>query len=155
MILNPNAGGSIRVSEIFDEVKTLNSTLKKDRLDTYKDAILYEYFSHMDTNKIRKFVNSSEARALVEAGALTPASLDRLDAKIHAPENSPAVKIGVMQAAKDADDELWDELVKARAEERRLMNELLQKYSGEVSPIADKAQEEIIAKYVPAEYKEV
>ena len=154
MILNPNKGASIKVSTIFDESQTLNTSLKKNRLDTYRDAILYEYFSHIDRTKLRKFVNSSEARALVEAGALTPSSLDRLDAKVHGGEVSSAQKIATFQAAKDANDELWDELVKARAEERRIMNELLQKYEGEVSPIADKAQEEILAKYVPAEYKE-
>ena len=144
MIINPNVNKfSFKpnyISSLFDESATLPGVLKNP--NQLKEAFIYDYISHKDPVKIYEFINSKEAKAMIEAGTITYDTLDKLSQK--ADDKKCGMNVAVCHVAKENNDELWDELIKARAEERRIMNELLSKYGNEVSPILDKAHEEII-----------
>nr|DAR38390.1 MAG TPA: hypothetical protein [Caudoviricetes sp.] len=136
-------------SSLFDESATIKHTLKNP--NQFKEAVIYEHMSHKTPATIKAFVNSSEAKAMVEAGSITYDTLDRLSRKADSDEG--CMKTAVCHIAKENDDDLWAELVKARAEERRIMNELMNKYRNEADPVALNARTEIIEKCIPSNYR--
>lgn len=153
MILqNPNTPiGKFSYSEsmIFSEGAELQVVLKNP--NQFREAVIYEHLSHLDPYKIKSFVNSREAKAMIEAGTITYDTLDRLQHKANVGNN--VVGTAVCHVAKENEDDLWDQLVAARAEERRIMNELLDKYRDRVETIATNAHNEIIEKCIPANFR--
>lgn len=136
-------------SQIFDENATLPGVLKNP--NQFREAVIFEHMSHKDPATLKMFVNSSEARAMIEAGSITYDTLDRLAKKANT--NNRVMNTAVCHVAKENEDDLWDQLVKARAEERRIMNELLEKYRSAVEPVCINAKSEIIEKCIPATYR--
>ena len=150
MILTNNKSTGFTYSSIvFDESATLPGVLKNP--NQFREAVIYEHMSHKDPATIKSFVNSSEAKAMVEAGSITYDTLDRLSKKANS--DTSVVNTAVCHVAKENDDDLWDQLVKARAEERRIMNELLDKYRADVEPVAINAKTEIIDKCIPSAFR--
>ena len=136
-------------SQIFDESASLPGVLKNP--NQFREAVIYEHMSHKDPATIKSFLRSTEARTMVEAGTITYDTLDRLSKKANTDDK--CVNTAVCHVAKENDDDLWDQLVQARAEERRIMNELLAKYRDDVEPIALNAKTEIIEKCIPSTYR--
>ena len=136
-------------SVVFDEAAELKVVLKNP--NQFREAVIYEHLSHMDPSKIKSFINSREAKAMIEAGTITYDTLDRLQHKANC--NDTAINTAVCHVAKENDDDLWDQLIAARAEERRIMNELLDKYRNEVETVATNARTEIIDKCIPASFR--
>ena len=150
MILNRNNQSGFKFNyTIFDESQTLPGVLKNP--NQFREAVIYEYMSHKDPATLKRFVNSSEAKAMIEAGTITYDTLDRLVKKANS--DNTVVNTAVCHVAKENEDDLWDQLVKARAEERRIMNELLDKYRKDVEPVAINAKSEIIEKCIPSNYR--
>lgn len=149
MILNsrPSAVKFNYTSQLFDESTSLPGVLKNP--NQFKEAVIYEHLSHLEPAKLKVFVNSAEAKAMVESGAITYDTLDRL---AHHGKGK-ILKTAVCHVAKENNDELFDELIKLRAEERRVMNELIAKYRDEIGDVADKATDEIIRTCIPAQYR--
>lgn len=135
---------------IFDENASLKVTLKNP--NRFREAVIYEHLSHLSPARIKSFIYSQEAKAMVEAGTITYDTLERLQKK--SDEKDKTIRTAVCDVAMGNDDELWNQLVAARAEERRIMNALLAKYQKEVDPLALNAREEIIKSCIPAEYQE-
>ena len=134
---------------IFDESVQIQGVLKNP--NQFREAVIFEHMSHKDPATIKSFCYSSEAKAMIESGAITYDTLDRLSKK--ADMDNKTINTAVCHVAKENDDDLWDQLVKARAEERRIMNELLEKYREEVGPIAINARTEIIEKCIPSRFR--
>lgn len=150
MILNTNKNNGVRFSyTIFDESETLPGVLKNP--NQLREAYIYEHLSHLDRCTLNKFLNSSEAKAMVEAGTITYDTLDRLQRVACGKDKT--MKTAICHIAKENDDDLWEELVKARAEERRIMNALIEKYRAAAQPVAYKAYNEIIESCIPSEYR--
>ena len=150
MILNRNSQNGFKFNyTVFDESQTLPGVLKNP--NQFREAVIYEYMSHKDPATLKRFVNSSEAKAMIEAGTITYDTLDRLAKKANS--DNTVVNTAVCHVAKENEDDLWDQLVKARAEERRIMNELLDKYRKDVEPVAINAKSEIIEKCIPSNYR--
>ena len=150
MILNRNNQSGFKFNyTIFDESQTLPGVLKNP--NQFREAVIYEHMSHKDPATLKRFVNSSEAKAMIEAGTITYDTLDRLAKKANS--DNTVVNTAVCHVAKENEDDLWDQLVKARAEERRIMNELLDKYRKDVEPVAINAKSEIIEKCIPSNYR--
>lgn len=147
MILNKNPQTGFKFS-LFDEDASINAVLKNP--NEFKEAVIFEYMSHKDPTTLRSFIHSPEAKAMIEAGAITYDTLDRLENKCRNPH---AMNAAICHVAKENEDELWDELIKVRAEERRLLNALRDKYADKVGPLANNARDEIIAKYIPDKFK--
>lgn len=99
-----------------------------------KQAIIYEALTHLSVDKLREFVGSDEAKVMLKKEVLTPEGLERLkDDHCHhhghhhgCPEGCSDMACCVV--AKENNDPLWDELVQARMQERRIMNDLMTKY---------------------------
>ena len=148
MILTNNKSTGFKHS-IFDESVEIQGTLKNP--NQFREAVIYEHMSHKDPATIKTFCNSSEAKAMVEAGTITYDTLDRLAKKANMDDK--VINTAVCHVAKENEDDLWDQLVKTRAEERRIMNELLDKYRADVGPIATNARTEIIEKCIPSKFR--
>ena len=137
-------------SFVFDENATLPGVVLKNP-NQFREAVIYEHMSHLDPSKLRNFVRSSEAKAMIEAGSISYDTLDRLIRKSDG--KADVINTAVCHMAKENEDDLWDKLVQARAEERRLMNELLDKYRKDAEPVAVNAKTEIIEKCIPSNYR--
>ena len=148
MILNNNQKSNFTYS-VFDESVEIKAVLKNP--NQFREAVIFEHMSHKDPATIKTFCNSTEARTMVESGAITYDTLDRLAQKANSDKG--VINTAVCHVAKENDDELWNQLVQARAEERRIMNELLDKYRKEVTPIATNARTEIIEKCIPSRFR--
>ena len=150
MILNRNNQSGFTFNyTIFDESQTLPGVLKNP--NQFREAVIYEHMSHKDPATLKRFVNSSEAKAMIEAGTITYDTLDRLAKKANS--DNTVVNTAVCHVAKENEDDLWDQLVKARAEERRIMNELLDKYRKDVETVAINAKSDIIESCIPKQYR--
>ena len=148
MILNNNKSSNFTYS-VFDESVEIKAVLKNP--NQFREAVIFEHMSHKDPATIKTFCNSTEARTMIEAGAITYDTLDRLSQKANSDKG--VINTAVCHVAKENDDELWNQLVQARAEERRIMNELLEKYRKEVGTIATNARTEIIEKCIPSRFR--
>lgn len=148
MILNNNQNYSFTHS-VFDESVEIKAVLKNP--NQFREAVIFEHMSHKDPATIKTFCGSTEARTMIEAGTITYDTLDRLAQKANSDKG--VINTAVCHVAKENDDELWNQLVQARAEERRIMNELLEKYRKEVEPVAINARTEIIEKCVPSRFR--
>ena len=148
MILNNNKSSNFTYS-VFDESVEIKAVLKNP--NQFREAVIFEHMSHKDPATIKTFCNSTEARTMIEAGAITYDTLDRLSQKANSDKG--VINTAVCHVAKENDDELWNQLVQARAEERRIMNELLEKYRKEVGTIATNAHTEIIEKCIPSRFR--
>lgn len=148
MILANNKSTGFKHS-IFDESVEIQGVLKNP--NQFREAVIFEHMSHKDPATIKTFCNSSEAKAMIEAGTITYDTLDRLAKKANM--DNRVINTAVCHVAKENEDDLWDQLVKARAEERRIMNELLDKYRADVGPIATNARTEIIEKCIPSKFR--
>ena len=63
------------------------------------------------------------------------------------------LKTTVCHMAKENGDPIWDEFVKARIQERRIMNDLLEKYGKDAKVIADNAEKEIVNASIPEYFR--
>ena len=150
MILNRNSQNGFKFNyTVFDESQTLPGVLKNP--NQFREAVIYEHMSHKDPATLKRFVNSSEAKAMIEAGTITYDTLDRLAKKANS--DNTVVNTAVCHVAKENEDDLWDQLVKARAEQRRIMNELLDKYRKDVETVAINAKSDIIESCIPKQYR--
>lgn len=148
MILNNKETYSFTHS-VFDESVEIKAVLKNP--NQFREAVIFEHMSRKDPATIKTFCGSTEARTMVEAGTITYDTLDRLSQKANSDKG--VINTAVCHVAKENDDELWNQLVQARAEERRIMNELLEKYRKEVTPVAINARTEIIEKCIPSRFR--
>lgn len=148
MILNNKDSYSFSYS-VFDESAQINAVLKNP--NQFREAVIFEHMSHKDPATIKTFCSSSEAKAMIEAGTITYDTLDRLSQK--ASSDRGVINTAVCHVAKENEDDLWKQLVQARAEERRIMNELLEKYRKDAAPVAINARTEIIDKCIPSRFR--
>jgi len=113
-----------------------------------REAYLYEYLTSRGTAE--KFANSPEATVMKEEGMITDELVERLSA---AKANNKNLEMTVLHLAKAEDDPLFDLLVAARAEERRLMNELIAKYQESAVELTDKYVDKFLNQELPTEFK--
>ena len=111
----------------------------------YREAVIFEALASLPESKIKEFIVSEEADMMLSNGIISQDAIERLaDAK-----NNEILYTTICHMAKEDGDPLWDELVKARIEERRIMNELIAKYQESATPYAEKAKEEFVESFVP------
>lgn len=115
----------------------------------YRDAVLFESLNSLPTEKKKEFVNSKEAKTMVTEGLISTEVLERLSAEA----DTGVLRTTVCHMAKENGDPMWDELVKHRIEERRLLNDLIEKYSDKAKVIADNANKEFVEAYLPEYFR--
>lgn len=127
----------------------LEAALRKP--NQYREAVIYENLGGLPDDKLDEFIKSDEAKMMVDREIISDDTLDRLKEKRH--HKHSKLDLTVCHMAKEADDPLWNDLVKCRIQERRIMNELLEKYGKEASRIADKADKDFVQKFVPEYFR--
>ena len=147
MFLNTNKF-DYKESAVFGKPNAvLEGALKNP--NQFREAVIYESINSLSENKINEFVKSDEAKHMIQEGYITDDTVDRLrhnGCKKH-------LKMTVCHMAKEAGDPLWDELVACRVQERRIMNELMEKYANKATPIADNIEGDFINKCVPEYFR--
>lgn len=130
---------------VFDE-GFIDSTLKNPNLFT--EAVIFDEISRRSASDIKNFCRSNEAKMMIEAGVISQGTIERLDA--HTDDHCK--DISVCHIASENEDPLWQELIMARREERRIMNELLNKYGNNAEEIGSQVRKEIIEKKIPTKF---
>lgn len=134
-------------SNLFDPDMVMESCLKNP--NQLRDAVIYESLSSLPTKKIKEFVNSKEAKVMLKEELISQEVLERLvDEK-----DTGCLKTTVCHMAKENGDPLWDELVKHRIEERRLLNDLIAKYGENAKEAADIANKEFVESKIPEYFR--
>lgn len=135
-------------SKVFGNPEAkLEATLKNP--NQFRDAVLYESLSSLSDTKIKEFVNSPEAKMMLNEGLISAEVLDRLCAE----DGNYMIKTTVCHMAKENGDPLWDELVRVRMQERRVLNDLLEKYGEEAKPVAENASKMFIESCIPEYFR--
>lgn len=124
----------------------MENTLKNP--NEFRDAVLYESLSKLPSKKKKEFIKSKEAKTMVTEGLLTVEMLDRLADE----DENKYLKSAICYMAKENGDPIWDEFIKARIQERRLFNELIEKYSDDAKAVVNKA-EHIAESNIPDYFK--
>ena len=137
-------------SRVFGEATAvMEGTLKNP--NQYRDAVLYESLRLLPDKKIREFIESEEAKVMIDKGYMSPEVVDRLHNE-HDEHHSfhPCVfKTAVCHLAKENDDPMWDQLVELRSQERRLLNSMIEKYKDQAEAAAQSAQKDIVESFIP------
>lgn len=126
---------------LFNIEGTMKSSLRNP--NELREALIYTELAQLPMTKLNEFKSSKEAKTMLEDGIITQETLDKLmqDAGF-----SDDVQISACHLAKENDDPLWADLIDARTEERRLMNDLLEKYGEEATKIAENANIDFLRK---------
>lgn len=135
-------------SKVFGSSEAkLEATLKNP--NQFRDAVLFESLSSLSNTKIKEFINSPEAKMMLTEGLISAEVLDRLCTE----EGNHLIKTTVCHMAKENGDPLWDELVAVRMQERRVINDLLEKYGEEAKPVAENASKMFIESCIPEYFR--
>lgn len=135
-------------SKIFGSANIkLESSLKNP--NQFREAVLFEALNNLPIAKKKEFIRSNEARVMLTEGIITKDMLERLTSE----SDNGVLKTTVCHMAKENGDPIWDEFVRHRIEERRLMNELIEKYGKEAQPIADNANKDFVEACIPEYFR--
>ncbi len=137
------------MSSIFgNKNDTMRGKLKNP--NALRESYLYEYLTARGKDTIEKFVKSPEASVMKEEGMITDELIERLSA---AKNNNKNLEMTVLHIAKAEDDPMFDRLVALRAQERDLMNELINKYQESAVELTDKYVDKFLNQELPNEFK--
>ena len=96
----------------------------------------------LNTDELREeFFNSELPDAMMEAGIVSKKTLVRLSKK---DDLSRRKKMVVLQMAKEANDPLYNQLIKLRKKERSIIGKLYMKYSNRATKTAVKGQKDYL-----------
>ena len=125
----------------------LESALKNP--NQFREAVIFEALNSLSIEKRKEFIKSNEAKTMLTEGLITKDMLDRLANE----SDNGVLKTTVCHMAKENGDPIWDEFVRCRIEERRLMNELIAKYGEDAKPIADNADKDFVEACIPEYFR--
>lgn len=125
----------------------LESALKNP--NQFREAVIFETLNGLPSAKRKEFIKSNEAKTMLTEGLITKDMLDRLASE----SDNSVLKTTVCHMAKENGDPIWDEFVRCRIEERRIMNELIAKYGEDAKPIADNADKDFVEACIPEYFR--
>ena len=105
------------------------------------EMFLVDEVARMDSDTIKKFCESDEAEALVEANVLRKPTLVRLGKKDDAKRRT---KLAAFQLAKENKDPNWTKLCQNRIKEKKLIAAIMQRWGTKAERNANLAQKEYI-----------
>lgn len=139
-----------RISEVFGGTDMVMETTLKNP-NQFREAVIFEHLKNLPTKKIAEFANSVEARTMINEGIISYETLKRLT---HDHDDN-TIQTTVCHMAKENGDPIWDEFVRLRIEERRLMNELLEKYGDEAKSIAEDVDKNFVEGFIPEYFRTI
>lgn len=128
----------------YNESASINEELKNP--NELLEAYIADELKFAPEEALKEFVNSPEAEAMIEAGIITRKTLVRLSKN---DDLSRRTTMAAFQLAKEADDPLWNQLVKNRVRERELIAKITQKYSSRATKAARIGQKSYLKTKMP------
>ena len=125
----------------------LESALKNP--NQFREAVIFETVRHLPAQKRREFINSNEAKVMVNEGYITDETIERLSDS----EDTSIFKTAVCHMAKENDDPDWDEFVMHQIEARRLLNDMIARYGDKAKNVADNAYKDFVEHCVPEYFR--
>lgn len=113
------------------------------------ESFIFDELCHLPDDRKQKFINSEEAKVMVEAGIISRKTLVRLS---KTDDLSRRMKMAAFQLAKDNDDMLWSQLVKNRIKERDLIDKITNKYNSKAGKVAKIGQKDYLSKKIPGAF---
>lgn len=110
------------------------------------EAYIYDEVSRLSDEKRREFVNSEEAKVMVEAGLIGKKTLVRLSKD---DDLERRIQMASLQIAKDSDDLLYSKLLKVRMQERELLTKINNKYENKATKAAKIGQKDYLKNKIP------
>ena len=106
------------------------------------EMLLVEDVLHMESDQIKEFCESEEAKILVEKAVLKKPTLIRLG---KADDEKRRIKLMAYQLAKEAKDPEWEKLKKYTALRKQSIAKIMKKYGMKATKMAKIAQKNYIA----------
>lgn len=135
------------MSFLFEGVMAPQGLMKDTK--PLQEALIFCELQRLPKSKLREFLRGPEAKYLVENDIISGDTLDRL---ANEEFSDRAVILTVQHMAQEQGDERWNELVRHRAEERRLLDELIGDYGADAKTYAENYREDFIKKHIPKGY---
>ena len=124
----------LREDSVFAEVTVINDGIKLKDPKPIREAFVLNELANLPKDELKDYVKSSQARSLVENEIISPAALEDLAKSAYADRG---VEFMACHMAKENEDERWNELVRHRAEERRLLDDIIRDYGPGASKMCD------------------
>ena len=115
-----------------------------NEMNDIMEAFIVDDVIKMDSDSIKVWCESDEAKALVEANVLRKPTMMRLS---KADDEKRRAKIVAYRLAKEANDPLYRKLIKYRTLWKQTSNKIMEKYGNKANRIAKKGQQEYIRNY--------
>lgn len=128
----------------LNEDANTNAGIQDER--ALQEAFIFDELCKLSDAEVQAFIESDEAKSMLEAGILTKKTLVRLTKQ---DDLSRRMTMAAMQFAKEADDPLYHQLKKVHIKERELRNKINNKYSSKSQRVAKIGQKEYLKGKTP------
>ena len=113
------------------------------------ESFIYDELSRNSDEKRQEFVNSEHAQAMVEAGLISRKTLVRLSKN---DDLERRIGMAAIQLSKEANDSLYDQLIKVRIKERELLEKINNKYANKATRDAKIGQKDYLKNKMPVAF---
>lgn len=137
------------MSFLFEGVMAPHGLMKDTKPLT--EALVFCEVSSWPAEKRKKFLNGPEGKYLLENDIISGDTFERL---ANEEFSDKAMLLTVQHMAQENEDERWNEIVRHRAEERRLLAELIGDYGAEAKTYAENARKDLLSSCIPKSYLE-
>lgn len=138
-------------TSVFEAATTIKDEVKLKDPKPYREAyVLTELARRMNPEQIGKFVKSKNAQALVENEIIGYDAIENLARNAYSDRSE---ELMVCHMAAENDDDRWNELVRHREEERRILADLMRDYGSDAHAACKQYNSDFVNKYVPGEYR--
>lgn len=135
--------------KVFAEATVIDDGVSLKDPKPYREAYLItEFARRMNPTQIASFAKSKHAQALVENEIISYNALEDLARGAYSDRSE---ELMVCHMAAENDDDRWNELVAHRAEERRILDDLMRDYGAEAQTACKRYNDDFVNKYVPGD----
>ena len=114
--------------------------------EEFLEQCIYDEISRLPQERIQEFVKSEQAEVMVNEGVITKRTLVRLS---KTDDLERRTGMAALQLAKDADDALFNQLVKNRIKEKELLEKIKNKYYNKATKVAKIGQKDFLKNKIP------
>ena len=138
-------------TSVFGESAVINDGVNLKDPKPYREAyVVTELARRMSPEQLAAFPKSKHAQALVENEIIGYETLENLARGAYSDRSE---ELMVCHMAAENDDDRWNELVRHRAEERRLLDELIRDYGSDAQAACKQYNNDFVNRYVPGDLR--
>lgn len=136
---------------VFAESTVLDDTIKLKDPKPFREAfVLQELGQRINPNKLQEYAKSEHAKTLIEADIISPDALNTLASGAYSDKSK---ELMVCHMAQEVGDDRFESLVALRAEERRLLDDMMRDYGEPAGKACGTYCSDFVNRYVPTEYQ--